>query len=99
MDSKQFQNSVKNGIFIVDFNAHWCAPCKLQEPVIKKVQGKFKNKVSVIFINIDENRHLATDFMVQSIPTLIIFNNGIEIERFIGLQTEETITKKLNSLL
>ena len=99
MDSKQFQNSVKNGIFLVDFNAYWCAPCKLQEPIINNVQRKFENKVSVIFINIDEHHHLATDFMVQSIPTLIIFNDGVEVERLIGLQTEETIEQKLNSLV
>ncbi|MCK5100134.1 MAG: thioredoxin fold domain-containing protein, partial [Desulfobacteraceae bacterium] len=87
------------GIFLVDFNAQWCAPCKIQEPIIHTVQKKFKDKVSVIFINIDENNKLATDFMVQSIPTLIIFQDGVEVERFIGLQTEETIEKKLNSII
>ena len=99
MDSKQFNNSIEKGIFLVDFNAQWCAPCKIQEPIIHAVQKKFKDKVSVIFINIDENNKLATDFMVQSIPTLIIYNNGVEVERFIGLQTEETIEKKLNSII
>ncbi|MCK5312468.1 MAG: thioredoxin family protein [Desulfobacteraceae bacterium] len=99
MDIKQFQNSIEKGIFLVDFNAQWCAPCKIQEPIIHAVQKKFENKVSVIFINIDDNNKLATDFMVQSIPTLIIYNNGVEIERLIGLQTEEVITKKLNSIL
>ena len=96
---KQFQNSIEKGIFLVDFNAQWCAPCKIQEPIIHAVQKKFKDKVSVIFINIDENNKLATDFMVQSIPTLIVYNNGVEVERFIGLQTEETIEEKLNSIL
>ena len=99
MDLKQFQNSISKGIFLVDFNAQWCAPCKIQEPIIHAVGKKFQDKVSVIFINIDENSKFATDFMVQSIPTLIIFQDGVEVERFIGLQTEETIEKKLNSIL
>lgn len=98
MDSKQFNNSIEKGIFLVDFNADWCAPCKIQEPIIHEVQKQFKEKISVIFINIDDNRKLATEYMVQSIPTLIIFNDGIEVDRFIGLQTKETIENKLNSL-
>jgi thioredoxin 1 len=99
MDSKQFQKTIESGIVLVDFNAPWCAPCKIQEPIIHNVKKKFKDKVSVIFINIDENRTLATDFMVQSIPTLVVFKNGIEEERFIGLQNENTIEEKLNSVI
>ncbi len=99
MDSKQFQQTIEKGLFLVDFNAPWCAPCKIQEPIIQTMEEKFKNKISVVFINIDDNRKLATDFMVQSIPTLVFFKNGIEEERFIGLQTEETIENKLNSML
>ncbi len=99
MDSKQFQKTVEKGTFLVDFNASWCAPCKLQEPIIHNVGDKFKDKISVIFVNIDENRALATDFMVQSIPTLIIFKDGVEEERFIGLQTEKAIEEKLNQII
>ena len=99
MDSEQFQKTIENGIFLVDFNAPWCAPCKIQEPIIHAVGKKFTTKITVIFINIDENHKLATDFMVQSIPTLIVFKNGVEQERFIGLQSEKSITDKLNTML
>ena len=99
MELKQFQNSIEKGVFLVDFNAQWCAPCKMQEPIIHAVQKKFQDKVSVILINIDENNKLATDFMVQSIPTLIIFKDGVEVERLIGLQTKEIVEKELNSII
>jgi thioredoxin len=99
MDLKQFQNRIKKGVFLVDFNADWCAPCRLQEPIIHSVQKKFKDRTTIVFINIDKNKKLATDCMVQSIPTLILFKNGVEKERLIGLQSNETIEQKLSSLI
>ena len=95
----EFDNSFKNGVSLIDFSANWCAPCKAQEPVIKNVAAKFKNRASIIEVDIDNNRDLATKFMVQSIPTLIIFKNGKEIKRFVGLQTENTISKSLENAL
>ncbi len=99
MDLKEFEKTIAKGIFLVDFNAPWCAPCKIQEPIIHDVEKKFTDKVSVLFVDIDTNSNLATDFMVQSIPTLILFSNGIEQDRFIGLQQKETIIEKLNSIV
>jgi thioredoxin 1 len=89
----------KNGVSLMDFSASWCAPCKAQEPIIKNLVNKFKNRASIIEVDIDNNRDLATKFMVQSIPTLIIFKDGKEIKRFVGHQTENTISKSLENAL
>ena len=99
MGTVEFDDSFKNGVSLIDFSASWCAPCKAQEPVIKNLVYKFKNRASIIEVDIDNNRDLATKFMVQSIPTLIIFKNGKEIKRFVGLQTENTISKSLENAL
>ena len=99
MGTVEFDDSFNNGVSLMDFSANWCAPCKAQEPVIKNVADKFKNRASIIEVDIDDNRDLATKFMVQSIPTLIIFKNGKEIKRFVGLQTENTISKSLENAL
>jgi thioredoxin 1 len=99
MGTVVFDDSFKNGVSLIDFSANWCAPCKAQEPIIKNLVHKFKNRASIIEVDIDNNRDLATKFMVQSIPTLIIFKNGKEIKRFIGLQTENTISKSLENAL
>ena len=93
-----FTRSVK-GVTLVDFNADWCAPCKALEPIIKNLIKQYENRASIIEINIDEHRTLATQYMVQSIPTLIIFKEGKEIKRFIGLQSETTITKSLDEAI
>lgn len=99
MNMDQFQETLNNGVTLVDFGASWCGPCKAQEPVIKKLAKTYENRASIVEINIDENRTLATKYMVQSIPTLIIFKEGQEVKRFVGLQTENTIAKSLDQNL
>jgi len=95
----KIRESLKNGVTLMDFNANWCAPCKAQKPIIKKLINTYQNRASIIEIDIDEHRALATEYMVQSIPTLIIFKDGKEIKRFVGLQTETTIAKSLDDAL
>ncbi|MCK4767803.1 MAG: thioredoxin family protein [Desulfobacula sp.] len=99
MGIDQFQETLKNGVTLMDFNATWCAPCKAQEPIIKKLMNTYQNRASIIEINIDDHRTLATKYRVQSIPTLILFKDGKEIKRFVGLQSEITIAKSLDDAL
>ncbi|MBC2704423.1 thioredoxin [Desulfobacula sp.] len=99
MGIDQFQETLKNGVTLMDFNATWCAPCKAQEPIIKKLMNTYQNRASIIEINIDEHRTLATKYSVQSIPTLILFKDGKEIKRFVGLQSEITIAKSLDDVI
>ena len=99
MEMNQLQKNLKNGVALIDFNAPWCAPCRAQEPVIKKLMDTYQNRAAIIEINIDQHNSLATEYSVQSIPTLIIFKDGKEIKRFVGLQSEETITESLDNAL
>ena len=90
-----FNNEIQKGLVLVDFGAPWCAPCKKQEEILNSVSHQVREKASILSINIDDNMNIAGAFFIQSIPTLIIFKDGIEIERFIGLQPEETIIDAL----
>lgn len=99
METDKFRENLEKGVVLLDFNATWCAPCKAQEPIIKKLTKKYRNRASIIEVNIDEHKNLATKYMVQSIPTLILFRDGKELKRFIGLQPEITITKSLDDAL
>lgn len=99
MGVENFQKTLKKGVTLVDFNAAWCAPCKAQTPVIKKLITLYQDRAAILEVDIDMNRALATHYMVQSIPTLIIFKDGKEIKRFVGLQSETTITKSLDAAL
>ena len=99
MEVNDFTKINNDGVTLLDFSAEWCAPCKAQAPIIKNLIHAYKNRASIIEINIDKNREFATKHMVQSIPTLIIFKDGKEIKRFVGLQTEITIAKSLDQAL
>lgn len=84
------------GPFLVDFWADWCSPCKMIVPVIEEVAEEFKGKIRVGKLNVDENRETPANLKVQSIPTLIIFKNGQEVERFVGFRTKEELSRALN---
>ena len=99
MDVHDFTEINNDGVTLLDFNAEWCAPCKAQAPIINNLIDTYKDRAAIIEINIDENRDFATQHMVQSIPTLIILKDGKEIKRFVGLQTEITISKSLDQVL
>ncbi len=61
---------------LVDFSAEWCGPYKMLAPVLSEVKKKVGDKVKIIKIDIDKNQSLATSFKVQSVPTLMVFQNG-----------------------
>jgi len=61
---------------IVDFHAVWCAPCKMQSPILKDVAAELRDKIKVIKIDIDQNPELASRYNIQSVPTIMIFKNG-----------------------
>jgi thioredoxin len=87
------------GLTLVDFGAPWCTPCRLQEPILRRLATQFEGRVLVAEVNVDEFREISSDLVIQSIPTLILFRNGKEIQRFVGLQSEFTLSDALKGLL
>jgi thioredoxin 1 len=96
---KDFQITIADGVALVDFNAPWCGPCRFQEPIVKDIAEKFKGRALVSEVNVDENREIAIRLGIQSIPTLILFKNGQEIQRFIGLQPATTLSQAIDQAL
>lgn len=78
---------------LIDLSADWCGPCRIQDPIIDEVERKFKGKIEVIRVNIDQNKELTRKYKVMSIPTIILECDGKEKERFIGL-TQELFLKR-----
>ena len=94
-----FEKAIKGGVTLMDFNAPWCAPCRSQEPILENLAGNFEGKALVASMNVDENRDIATRLGILSIPTLIIFKNSKEIQRYVGLQPEATLSEALENLV
>ena len=76
---------------LVDFYADWCGPCNAMAPVIEELVTELDGKVKVGKINVDENSDIAVEYNVMSIPTLIIFKNGKEEKRLVGLRDKEEL--------
>ncbi|MEM4576750.1 MAG: thioredoxin [Candidatus Nezhaarchaeales archaeon] len=76
---------------LVDFWAEWCAPCRLLSPIIDKLAEKYSGKVIFAKVNVDECPDLAEEFEIMAIPTLVLFVNGNEMERVVGLVPERRI--------
>jgi thioredoxin 1 len=93
----EFEETVNNGskTVVVDFYAEWCMPCLMLAPVIEELACKF-SKIRFARINVDENQSLSSRFRVSSIPCLIVFKEGQEVERIVGALPEEIIEEKIS---
>lgn len=80
---------------IADFWATWCGPCQMMGPVLSQIAEEYEGKYKVCKINIDENEDLAGKYMIMSIPTLIIFKDGHQVNKHIGTCRKEDILSLL----
>ena len=80
---------------LVDFWAEWCGPCKMLNPVLTEIANESGDKVMIAKVNIDEQPGLASRAGVQSIPTMVIFRNGTEVGRLVGMRPKKAILEKL----
>ena len=80
---------------LVDCWAPWCMPCLVQHPILEKVAEEIKGKALITSLNTEENRKAAYRLNIHSIPTLLLFRDGKERRRFVGLQQADSLTKAL----
>ncbi len=88
--SKVIEES-KNQPVLVDFWAPWCGPCKMLAPILETVAKNLEEETSIVKLNVDENPLTAGSFSIRSIPTMIVFRNGVEAERAVGVLGREDI--------
>lgn len=92
-------NNEKGLPVFVDFFADWCGPCKMAAPVVDKLAGEYEGKMIIAKLNVDEHNQIAAEHGVMSIPTVIVFKDGKEVDRTIGFPGEDGYRKIIDGNL
>lgn len=86
LKNEDFEETIKKGVILVDFYADWCGPCQRMGEILEAMED-----INVLKVNTDEHNELAMSFGVMSIPTLILFKDGVLVDKLIGLQSKDDI--------
>lgn len=92
INSKEFNDVLKNDVVLVDFYANWCGPCKMLSPIVEDLSNEI-NDVIFAKIDIDESNEIASMFGVMSIPTLILFKNGKIVNKSVGFLSKDELKR------
>lgn len=84
---------------VVDFWAQWCGPCKMVGPIVDELAKEYEGKVVIGKCDVDENSDLPGEFGIRSIPTLIFFKDGKQVDKHVGAATKAALEDKIKSLL
>lgn len=98
LNDSNFKQQTASGIALVDFWAEWCMPCKMMAPILNEVANEVPDGVKVCKLNVDHAKQTAAKYNVRSIPTMIVFKNGKEIKRIVGVKQKGFILNQINNL-
>jgi thioredoxin 1 len=98
LTDQNFNQQIKKGVILVDFWASWCAPCKMMAPVLNEVSAALTDNKSVGKVNVEIARTVASQYNIRSIPTMILFRDGKEVNRFVGIKSKEFLLKEMNAV-
>lgn len=94
VNKDNFDEVVGSGLVLADFNADWCGPCRMLKPMLEEI-ASLRSDAKIVSINIDNEEELAEEYGVSSIPCLVLFKDGKEVSRSIGLKPKEEIESML----
>jgi len=80
---------------LVDFYADWCVPCRMLAPVVEQLEEEMAGDLVVGKLNVDENSDIAATYKIMSIPTLILFKDGKEAGKLVGMQSKQNVVKMI----
>lgn len=97
--NSDFTDVLNSKLAVVDFSAVWCGPCQMLVPVMEELSDEMDGEVDFFSADVDENRDLAYQFDIQSIPAIVVFANGEEVTRTVGFQPKEELKELIESCM
>ena len=95
--NSDFTDVLNSKLAVVDFSAVWCGPCQMLAPIMEALSDEMDGEVDFFSADVDENRDLAYQFDIQSIPAIVVFANGEEVTRTVGFQPKEELKELIES--
>lgn len=98
-NEEQFDQTISEGITLVDFYATWCGPCRMIAPFIEEIDEEYKEKIKVIKVDVDECSSIAERYSINAIPALVVFKNNELFKSNVGFLPKESITNLIEEAL
>lgn len=99
LNEDNFDQTIANGLVLVDFWATWCGPCKMLAPTVDAIATEYKDRVVVGKVDVDQCEAIARRFGIMSIPTLFLFKDGEVVEKLVGYRLKMELEQLLNKYL
>ncbi len=99
LNDENFQETVSKGVTLIDFYATWCGPCRMIGPIVEQLAQKMQGKANVAKVDIDQSQQVTTNLQITSVPTLILFKDGKEVKRVVGVKDLDYLLNLVQSFL
>lgn len=99
LNADDFNETISEGLILVDFFAEWCPPCRMLEPILEEIAEQMQGKIKLCKIDIDQAQSVTSSYQVTSVPTLILFKNGKEVNRTEGLKDVDVLKEFISEHL
>jgi len=97
LNDENFAKTIASGLVLVDFHATWCGPCRMITPIVEQLAETTKDKAKIAKVDIDQSQETTANLQITSVPTLILFKDGKEVKRVVGVKDFDYLSELIDS--